>query len=235
MGFPVAPALDLVNNGDMENLAQNRGRLIVLEGMDGSGTTTQAALLSEWLIEKGFSVTSTREPTEGPVGRFLRSALRGELSDEQARSMTLDWAAMALLFAADRVDHVTRTVAPALARGEMVVSDRYDLSSLLYQSMTSPEGAQAVPWLRSINRLARRPDLTIVIDLSDDVAQARRALRGGKPELYEYAELQKKLSEGYVRAEDFVPGDVVRHVDGARPRAEVTDQIAKIIGEFLEL
>jgi dTMP kinase len=217
----------------MEKQAQGRGHLIVLEGMDGSGTTTQAALLSEWLIDKGFRVTTTREPTDGPVGRFLRSALRGELSDERAHSVALDWAAMALLFAADRVDHVTRTILPALSRGEIVISDRYYLSSLLYQSMTSPQEAQAIAWLRSINGQAQKPDLTIVVDLSEDVAAARRALRGGKPELYEYAELQRKLSEGYRRAESFVPDDALRHVDGSQPVADVTDQIVKIIEEFL--
>jgi len=179
-------------------------------------------------------VTTTREPTEGPVGRFLRSALRGELTCEQGHTVGLDWAAMALLFAADRVDHVARIVSPALARGDIVVSDRYYLSSLLYQSMTSPQGEAVVPWLLAINHQARRPDLTIVVDLSEDVAAARRAERGGKPELYEYTELQRKLSVGYQQAERFVPKDAVRHVDGARSVVEVADQIAKIIGEFLE-
>lgn len=216
-------------------IARAGGHLIVIEGMDGAGTTTQAALLSEWLVARGFPVTTTREPTAGPVGRFLRSALRGELSDEQSRSVVLDWAAMALLFAADRVDHVKRTILPALARGEIVISDRYYLSSLLYQSMTSPEGAQAVAWLRSINSQAQKPDLTIVVDLSEDVAAARRALRGGQPELYEYAELQRKLSEGYQQAERFVPQDALRHVDGAQSITGVTEQITNIIREFLEI
>src|SRR6187551_2268493 len=154
-----------------------RGRLIVLEGIDGSGTTTQTERVSAWLRTRNQTVLSTREPTSGPVGRFLRTALRQELSDEQGDAVSLDWAAMALLFAADRVDHVTRHILPALLRGETVVSDRYDLSSLLYQSLTSPQGSQVLPWLKSINAQALRPDLTLVLDVPSDLAEARRAAR----------------------------------------------------------
>lgn len=210
------------------------GKLIVLEGMDGSGTTTQTELLAEWLRQRGCAVTATREPTGGPVGRFLRSALRRELCDVAQQPTDLDWATMALLFAADRVDHLTRTVLPALERGEIVVSDRYYLSSLLYQSLTSSQGLAAVPWLLAINSQARRPDLTVVLDLPEEVAEKRRALRGGEPELYETTELQRRLSDGYRQAEQLVPLDLVHHVRAAGSVSEVAGQIAEIVGQFLE-
>jgi dTMP kinase len=209
------------------------GRLIVIEGMDGSGTTTQVGLLCDWLRGQGWTVAATREPTAGPVGRFLRSALRRQLFDEREQPVELDWAAMALLFAADRMDHLTRTILPALERGEIVVSDRYYLSSLLYQSLTSPLGSAAVPWLTAINAQARRPDLTLVLDLPEEVAGARRAIRGEEPELYEYSELQRQLSDGYRQAEILVPGDALHHVAATAPVADVARHISEIVAQFL--
>jgi dTMP kinase len=218
----------------MDPKRNSKARFIVLEGTDGSGTTTQVERLGEWLRLAGHSVHTTREPTAGPVGRFLRSALRSELVDEDRAPVTLDWASMALLFAADRMDHGTRQIIPALERGEIVVSDRYDLSSLLYQSLTSPQGGSALPWLRSINSQVIRPDLTIVLDLPDQVAAARRAARGGEPELYERAELQKLLCQGYRNAPELLPNDHIVHVDAALTVAEVEKQIRKKVEDLLD-
>ncbi len=106
------------------------GRFIVLEGLDGAGTTTQAALLAEWLGARG-EVVQTREPTAGPIGRLIRSSLRAE-PDSPAET-SLPW-----LFAADRAEHLTRVIEPALARGAWVISDRYYHSSLAYQSLVQP-------------------------------------------------------------------------------------------------
>src|SRR5690606_25682164 len=109
------------------------GRLIVLEGIDGSGTTTQARWLGEALEQRGHAVIVTREPTSGPIGLLIRQALQQQLPSENGQSVQLDFRAMALLFAADRVDHNQRLILPALAAGKIVISDRYTLSSLLYQ------------------------------------------------------------------------------------------------------
>ena len=119
---------------------------------------------------------------------------------------------MALLFAADRLDHVANVVEPALWAGQVVISDRYDLSSLAYQSSTSPEGEDVLPWLRSINARAVRPDLTVVLGLPSEVAEERRRLRGGAAELFEHAELQARLAALYADAERLVPGDPISHV-----------------------
>jgi dTMP kinase len=122
---------------------------------------------------------------------------------------------MALLFAADRLDHLEAEILPNLMDGVSVVSDRYDLSSLAYQSATSEEeGADAVDWIRALNRHARRPDLTIVVDVSAETAARRRRARGGTAELYEVTELQERLVAAYKNAEALVPGDRVAHVDG---------------------
>jgi dTMP kinase len=194
-----------------------RGRLIVLEGIDGAGTTTQARELSLALELSGIATLVTCEPSRGPIGTFVRSVLAG--GPERPR---LGWASLALLFAADRLDHVAREIEPALARGVCVISDRYDLSSLIYQSATAPGGEEVLPWIVALNRRARRPDLTLVLDISADVAATRRHVRGGDPELFEELELQRKLAALYACAESFVPGDPLWHVAADAPVAEVT-------------
>jgi dTMP kinase len=194
-----------------------RGRFIVLEGIDGSGTTTQSKRLAEELERRGAPALWTCEPTAGPVGKLIRQALQRRLTAEDgATPRSLSWSALALLFAADRIDHVDAVVEPALAQGRTVIRDRYVLSSLAYQSVTSPEGEAAVPWIRALNARAIRPDLTIVLDVPEDVAAERRALRGGPPELFEIRDVQRRLAEAYARAEELVPEDRVVHVpDGA--------------------
>src|SRR5688572_4731702 len=99
-----------------------RGRFIALEGLDGSGTTTQAARLADALGARGRTVVRTQEPSHGPIGRLVREALR-------SLDAPLDPDALALLFAADRRDHVASEIEPALARGHDVVCDRYVMSS----------------------------------------------------------------------------------------------------------
>jgi len=197
-------------------------RFVVLEGIDGSGTTTQAKRLAEALESRGERVCLTCEPSSGPVGRLIREALTRKLvRPGTSEPHTLPWSAMALLFAADRVDHVNTVVTPALADGKIVVSDRYVLSSLAYQSVTSPERERerSIPWIREINAHARPADLTIVLDVDDAVAAERRAARGGPEELFEAREIQRKLAEVYRRAEELLPGARVVHVEDGSPDA----------------
>lgn len=183
----------------------------MLEGIDGSGTTTQARLLAEAIERRGGLVCLTAEPSAGPVGKLIRKALTRKL-DGDSGPHSLSWSAMALLFAADRLDHLDSIVRPALSEGRTVVSDRYVLSSLAYQSVTSPEGARAIPWIRELNARALGADLTLVIDVDPGVAEARRAARGGPPELFEVQEIQKKLAKVYAHAEELLPGHRVVHV-----------------------
>lgn len=196
----------------------SRGRFIVLEGIDGSGTTTQARRLVEALEARGEPTLLTCEPTSGPVGALLRQALQKKLlADDGAAARRLDWTTLALLFAADRLDHLHQVVVPALEAGRTVVSDRYVLSSLAYQSVTSPEGPESLPWIRELNRHAPPPDLTLVLDVDEAVAAERRALRGGPPELFEVREIQRKLADFYARAGEVVPTWPLVHVPDGTP------------------
>jgi dTMP kinase len=121
---------------------------------------------------------------------------------------------MALLFAADRMDHVESEIAPFIALGGVVLSDRYDASSLAYQSVSSGVAArQAVEWIRSLNRHVPRPDLTIVLDVSPDVAAERRVRRGDAAQLYEQSEMQRELGAFYRNLAKHMPDDRVVIID----------------------
>src|SRR5689334_22794688 len=159
----------------MQNAAVSKnGRFIVLEGIDGAGTTTQAArLVARLRQETKVAIRATREPSDGPIGSLVRQVLTGRIIAPGGRAP--GWATMALLFAADRMDHVEAEIEPFLAEGGIVISDRYDASSLAYQSVSSGRGGEkTVDWIRQINKHALRPDLTIVLDLSSEVAANRR-------------------------------------------------------------
>ncbi len=203
-----------------------QGMFFVIEGIDGAGTTTLAGRLTDRLLAMGLPALATHEPTGGPVGALLRQALTHRfVVPGQHGTRPPSWKTMALLFAADRLDHLESEITPNLSDGVSVISDRYDLSSLAYQSATAKDPVAAVAWLRHLNQHARRPDLTIVIDVPPDLAAQRRAARGTAEELYEADELQRRLAEAYLRAEELVPGDVVAHIDGGRSIDEVADAI----------
>jgi dTMP kinase len=157
------------------------GKLIVLEGVDGAGTTTQALRLVQH-----FGAHLTREPSDGPIGKELRAILRGERG-------AVDESAVALLFAADRLDHWHREIAPALKNGP-VITDRYVLSSLVYQA---PVGATFVA---AINARAPAPHLTILLDVDVAVAEKRRLSRGGPVERYDDRATQERLADAYREA-----------------------------------
>jgi dTMP kinase len=196
----------------------SRGRLVILEGLDGAGTSTQCAALGEALRAEGVPVVVTAEPSTGPVGALIRQALTGRLG-LPGRAGPLTTHTLALLFAADRADHLAAVIEPALSRGAVVLSDRYLLSSLAYQ------GAEVgLRWVAAINQMARRPDLTLFLEVKPTVAARRRAARGGAEELYEAAALQRRTHAAYRRAirHRRRAGERVQVLDGGRPVAEVT-------------
>jgi dTMP kinase len=190
------------------------GRFIVLEGIDGAGTTTQTGLLAKRLREDGVLVRTTREPSDGPVGTMIRQVLTGRMVS--AGGLAPGWQTMALLFAADRMDHVENDIVPFVERGGVIISDRYDASSLAYQSVSSGRGGDAtVEWIRTLNRHARRPDLTIVVDIPHELGAARREARGEAAQLYEQNEVQRALAAFYKNLAHHIPGDKIEIVDGS--------------------
>ncbi len=208
----------------------SQGRFVVLEGIDGAGTTTQCARLARVLRDGGTSARVTREPSDGPIGSLIRQILAGRVVG--ARDLAPGWATMALLFAADRMDHVESEIEPFMQAGGVILSDRYDASSLAYQSvMSGTGGAQALEWIRVLNKHARRPDLTIVLDVPADVAAARREERGDAAQLYEQNEVQRALSVFYKDLQKHLPRDRVVLVDGA---GDIESTAAKVHAAYVE-
>jgi dTMP kinase len=163
--------------------SQARGCLVVFEGIDGAGSTTQLTLLAGWLRQQGVDLEVTREPSGGPLGAVLRQVVDGRCD--------LDAFALALAFAADRADHLgnrVNGVRALLDQGRWVLCDRYVLSSLAYQR------GEAIDWdwLRELNRHALEPDVTVLVDTSVPVAAERIARRSSRVErFHEQAELER--------------------------------------------
>jgi dTMP kinase len=138
---------------------------------------------------------------------------------------------MALLFAADRLEHVASEIAPALSAGVTVICDRYDLSSLAYQSATAPTEQDVVPWLRAINQRALRPDLTLILDVDPELAELRRRDRGEPLELFEHRDLQRRLARIYAAAETLLPEDRLVHVHADVGIEQVQKGLVRAIAE----
>ncbi|HEX7127007.1 MAG TPA: dTMP kinase, partial [Thermodesulfobacteriota bacterium] len=154
---------------DAEAAPPGRGALIVIEGIDGAGKSTQHARLAERLAAEGYAVTASREPTDGPHGRRIR-----EIAREGRRAASAEEEVR--LFLDDRREHVSRVIAPALAAGRVVLLDRYYLSTIAYQGALGIDPG----FIQQANEsFAPPPDLALILMLP--VAQALDRIRAGRP------------------------------------------------------
>jgi len=200
------------------------GRLIVLEGLDGAGTTTQAKRLVAHLVAHGTAAHGTREPSDGPIGKLIRQMLTG---GHAIAGQSLSQGTFGLLFAADRLDHLQREVEPALAAGTTVVSDRWYHSSLAYQGTGADRD-----WITQLNARARRPDLTVFLEVRPEVAAARRVAAGRVEELFEDLRMQEEVAAGYraTLAELAAAGERIETIDGEQPPDAVFAAILALVG-----
>ena len=191
------------------------GRLIVIEGLDGAGTTTQAKRLVAHFTARGTAAQLTREPSDGPIGRLIRELLTGghAISGQKFGQSTFG-----LLFAADRLDHLQREVEPALEAGTIVVSDRWYHSSLAYQGTGADRD-----WIATLNARARRPDLTVFLKVRPEVAAKRRVDAGRVQELFEDLQRQEDVAAGYQAtiAELTTAGERIDVLDGEQSPDQV--------------
>lgn len=136
-------------------------KFVVIEGIDGAGTTTQTERLLDKLLEAGRKTIGTFEPTDGPIGSMIRQILRRRLVNPLAdgRHEPVDADTMTLLFSADRLDHLKNVIEPALSAGTVVVCDRYYFSTIAYQGVDGDR-----KWIENANAKARQPDLTFYLD-----------------------------------------------------------------------
>ena len=193
------------------NTAEILRGFLVLEGIDGAGTTTQASLLGERCAREGIPCFLTREPTDGPIGRLIRSALRREAS------FTAE--TMARLFAADRGEHLSGPggIRAALERGELAVSDRYFFSSLAYQSVECDPDL-----VRELNRRFPLPEYLVFLDVPPEIGEGRVSRRGER-EIYERRDFQSRAAANYLRLwEDYgASGMKILRVDGTEDPGDI--------------
>lgn len=204
-------------------MEKKRGRLIVLEGIDGAGKTTQAALLEEHLRGQGREVIRTAEPTGFPCGIALRRALSGAEKKSECE--------MAVMFVLDRIAHnihPTEGLMAHLEQGMDIICDRYYYSTLAYQGQSTDYA-----WVRSMNLCCpeiTRPDVCIYLDLQPE--QSLERIRAGRDqvEIYENKETLERVRNAFLSVfEDPMVSDRIEIVDAYRPPEEIAQQIAQIV------
>jgi dTMP kinase len=210
-----------------------RGAFVVFEGLDGAGTSTQARLLAERLSRErpNLKVRSTAEPTSGPIGSLIRQILQGRTVGMTARGEVIpfDRKSLALLFAADRLDHVACEIDPLVQAGWLVISDRYVWSSLAYQSIDAP-----MDWVDIVNRYAPQPDLVFALEVPASLGLARvDASRPGR-EIFEHEESQNHVSIAYREAFKCHPAGRVVVLSGDRPPAEIAEDVWIAVRELID-
>jgi dTMP kinase len=201
------------------------GLLIALEGGEGVGKTTQARLLAIWLRDQGFDVIATREPGATKVGMRLRAVLL------DTAHTGLSAKAETLMYAADRAEHVESVIRPALARGAVVVTDRYVDSSLAYQGAGRSQMADEVARLNRWATGGLVPDLTIVLDLPPSAGLGRRARSADRLEA-EPADFHERVRAGFLA---LAQADPRRYLvlDASRPADELSHEIQDRIRDLL--
>ena len=203
----------------------SRGLFLAFEGGEGTGKTTQARLTAIWLREQGYDVETTQEPGATKVGMRLRALLL----DTAHTGMSPH--AEALMYAADRAEHVASVIEPALARGAIVITDRYIDSSLAYQGagrgLRTAEIAQLNSWATG----GRTPDLTILLDMPPEAGLGRRARSADRLEA-EPPEFHRRVRAGFLALARAEPSRYLV-VDATRPVEEVSREIKDRIREIL--
>ena len=192
-----------------------KGAFICIEGLDGCGKTTQAKLLAKKL-RKSHSAVYTAEPSRGKIGTYIRKSY---LYGEKRLSSVLE----ALLFAADRIEHVETEVIPALKEGKLVISDRYVYSSLAYQGAAG----LSLEWIEKVNEHALKPDLAVFIDVNPKIVMSRLK---PKKSVMENLETQQKVREIYLK---FVEKGSLTRINGEKSKNEVAKKVYAVVMKFL--
>jgi dTMP kinase len=200
------------------------GLFLCFEGGEGAGKSTQAALLHEWLVAAGHDVVLTFEPGDTPVGRDIRRIVldpaTGHLADRTE----------ALLYAADKAEHVEKVVAPALARGAVVITDRYVDSALAYQGTGRAIGAAGLEHVLRWATGDLRPHLTVLLDVDPSAGLGR--FEGRDRIEAESTEFHQRARDGFLALASADPDHYVV-VDARADRARIAEQIRDRVEELL--
>lgn len=198
---------------------RERGYFITFEGIDGAGKSTQLRILAELLVAHGHAVTTTREPGATPFGEKVRDLL---LATEIA--LTPD--AELLLFLADRIEHVSRVIKPALAAGNVVLCDRFSDSTIAYQGYGRGADVARVTRWDAETRGDIQPDLTLLLDCPVAEGARRRSRASDRYQSLDPA-FHERVREGFLTLAAAAP-QRIRRIDTMRPVAEVSAEVARI-------
>lgn len=171
------------------------GQFVAIEGLDGSGGTTQLARLAVALEQRGRVVVRTREPSDGPVGRLIRAQLAAPGAAAPDAEPPVGDDVLPYLFAADRRDHLDRVVLPGVARGDVVLTDRYALSSFAYQAE-----AHGLDRVMALNHGFPPPQVTVMLALAPERCLARIEARGGTRDRFETLDRLRRILDAYTAA-----------------------------------
>ncbi|HYB14257.1 MAG TPA: dTMP kinase [Streptosporangiaceae bacterium] len=224
-GGPFTPVPQAAHVNGSAPAAAPHGLLIAFEGGEGSGKTTQARLIAIWLRELGYDVETTHEPGATKIGMRLRALLLDTAHTDMSPH------AEALMYAADRAQHVASVITPALDRGAIVITDRYVDSSLAYQGAgrnLPVEDIASFNWWATGGRI---PDLTILLDM-DPIAGLRRRARSADRLEAEPAEFHQRVRAGFLALAHAEPSRYLV-LDADRPQEQITREIQERIREML--
>lgn len=200
------------------------GFFLVLDGIDGCGKSTQITRLVEYFKKKQIPVYGTAEPSQGDIGKLLRQYLK-----KNEAPAAVD----ALLFAADRIEHCANELLPHLEKGELVISDRYKGSSLVYQSIQGKDQQVDLKWMEEINKFSIEPDLTIILDIDPRLTLNRKALANPKLndnlEKFETITFLDQVREGFLNLAQKASANKVHIIDANQPVDAVFDAILKLL------
>lgn len=197
---------------------RERGVLVAIEGIDGAGKTTQAELLERRLVESGYDVVRTKEPTRGRYGETLRaSATTGRLPVAEELE----------LFIADRREHVADVIGPALAGGRVIIVDRYYFSNAAYQGA---RGLDPAAIIAANERFAPVPDLLVLLRISPELSRERISARGdGNGNLFEKVDELRRAARIFDQIVDPRVGRFALSLDGGQSRDDVHEQIMRAL------
>lgn len=210
-------------NGKQKMTARSTGTFIVFESIDGAGSSTQIKNVAAALRAAGHSISTTAQPSTGPVGKLIRRYLGGALPKPSA---DIRRPFMTMLFSADRLEHYAGEIAPALARGSTVLCDRYYASTLAYQTI----GLDKQQWIAQLSTDVVQPDFQVYIRVNPKVGMDRVAKRNGKREFYETLRIQQQVHQNYEAYFASIPESKFLLVNGEQSPAEITESIVRELG-----
>lgn len=205
-----------------------KGLFITLEGPDGSGKSTVARLLADYLREKGYDVLTTREPGGTKISEDIRNIIL------DTKNTNMSYVTEALLYAASRAQHVYQKIKPAKEEGKIIICERFVLSSLVYQGIGRGLGIENVKAINDFAIQGVEPDITLFFDIPPEVGLKRknRRDRGDRLER-EKLEFHKQVYEGYLSLIKLYEGKIIL-IDATKTKEDIFQQSIRIIDDLLE-